>query len=375
LGAWGGIPQEEKNQREEVMIFPTGKVRHQNLMTSYTDLPALLSTLKSEGFSGTVEIEFSKDHGVLFVDAGEVINAEVKVNSNAKRMIGPEAIQHLLTLSGKKEGILNIYQLSPEQVALVASNLDHEVLFKGLSTDFTRLDRLLLKLKEEKHDGFIEILTRESRPVGVLFLQEGEPAGMFTVSESAPSVFGRKSIPTFVENAIKEGAIFNVCRRRGKSAQTDLAVAEGVVLEAMVPEGVTLEERGRGLHELIPIFEEVLSKAEQFVDGVSRKGRFLGAFKKTLLDKSDRYPFLDPFSGEFEYREGTISFTGDVKEKEFFKGVGECLLATLSQMDEELPKKKMLSLKLRAEIESTLEPHRETMKRLGLDSVLPSFFQ
>ena len=143
----------------------------------------------------------------------------------------------------------------------------------------------------------------------------------------------------------------------------------------MVPEGVTIEERGRGLDELIPIFEEVLSIAEQFVDGVSRKGRFLGAFKKTLLEKSDQYPFLDPFRGEFEYREGTISFTGDVKEKEFFRGVGECLLATLSQMDEELPKKKMLSLKLRVEIESTLEPHRETIKRLGLDSVLPSFFQ
>ena len=342
-------------------------------MTSYTDLSALLSTLKSEGFSGTVEIEFSKDHGVLFVDAGEVINAEAKVNSNAKRMIGAEAIQHLLTLSNKKEGILNIYQLSPEQVALVASNLDHEVIFKGLSTDFTRLDRLLLKLKEEKHDGFIEILTKENRPIGVLFLQEGEPAGMFTISESGPSVFGRKSISTFVENAIKDGAIFNVCRSQGKGARND-STAEGVVLESLVPKGMAPEEGGKGLSELIPIFEEVLSKAEKFTDGVSLKGRFLGAFRKTLLEKSDQYPFLDPFSGEFEYREGRISFGGDVREKDFFKGLGECLLATLSQLEEELPKKKMLSLKLRAEIESTLEPHRETMKRLGLDSVLPSFF-
>jgi hypothetical protein len=45
------------------MIFPKGKVRHQDLMTSYTDLPALLSTLKSEGFSGTIEIEFPENKG------------------------------------------------------------------------------------------------------------------------------------------------------------------------------------------------------------------------------------------------------------------------------------------------------------------------
>src|SRR4030042_3701330 len=110
---------------------------------------------------------------------------------DAKRMIGPEAIGSFQNFSTQKEGILNIYQLSPEQVALVASNLDHEVLFKGLSTDFTRLDRLLLKLKEEKHNGFIEILTKDHQAAGVLFLQEGEPADMFTTPASGPSIFGR----------------------------------------------------------------------------------------------------------------------------------------------------------------------------------------
>jgi hypothetical protein len=132
------------------MIFPKGKVRHQDLMTSYTDLPALLSTLKSEGFSGTIEIEFPGGKGVLFIDTGEVINAEAKVGVDSKRMIGPEAVQSLLTLSNQKDGVLNVYQLLPEQAAIVASNLNHEILFKELSTDFTRFDRLIMKLREEK---------------------------------------------------------------------------------------------------------------------------------------------------------------------------------------------------------------------------------
>jgi hypothetical protein len=33
----------------------------------------------------------------------------------------------------------------------------------------------------------------------------------------------------------------------------------------------------------------------------------------------------------------------------------------------------MLPLKLRAEIESSLEPHRDTIRQLGLESVIPSF--
>ncbi len=332
-------------------------------MTSYTDLPALLSTLKSEGFSGTIEIEFPEKKGVLFIDTGEIINAEAEVGADSKRMIGPEAVQCLLTLSKQKDGVLNVYRLSPEQAAIVASNLNHEIIFKELSTDFTRFDRLIMKLREEKHHGFIEVFTRDHQPMGVLFLQEGEPTEMFATSASGPSVFGRKSIPTFVENAVKAGAIFNVYRTLDKISKEEKNE------EKNVTGGV------EDLKELTLIFQEVLSKVENLVDGISQKGKFLGAFKKSLLEESDKYPFLDPFSSEFEYREGTVQFTGDAVDKDLAQGILECLRATLSQLAKELPQNKIFPLKLRAEIESSLKPYQETVKRLGIDAALSSFFK
>jgi hypothetical protein len=345
------------------MIFPKGKIRHQDLMTSYTDLPALLSTLKSEGFSGTIEIEFPEKKGVLFIDTGEIINAEAEVGADSKRMIGPEAVQCLLTLSKQKDGVLNVYRLSPEQAAIVASNLNHEIIFKELSTDFTRFDRLIMKLREEKHHGFIEVFTRDHQPMGVLFLQEGEPTEMFATSASGPSVFGRKSIPTFVENAVKAGAIFNVYRTLDKISKEEKKEEKNVT------------GRVEDLKELTLIFQEVLSKVENLVDGISQKGKFLGAFKKSLLEESDKYPFLDPFSSEFEYREGTVQFTGDAVDKDLAQGILECLRATLSQLAKELPQNKIFPLKLRAEIESSLKPYQETVKRLGIDAALSSFFK
>ena len=141
------------------MIFPRGEVRHQNLLTSYTDVSALLSALKSEGFSGILEIEFPEKRGTIFIDSGEVLNAAIKEEGGAERTIGKEGIQPFLTSTNQKNGVLNVYRLLPEHVALVTSHLQHEALFKELSTDYTRLDRLLLKLKEDKHNGFIEVLT------------------------------------------------------------------------------------------------------------------------------------------------------------------------------------------------------------------------
>ena len=341
------------------MIFPKGKVRHRDLLTSFTDLPALLSNLKSEGFSGTIEMEFPEMSGILLIDTGEVINAEAKGKGDSNRMIGSEAIQSLLSLSKQKDGLLNIYQFLPEQVATIAGNLQYEILYKELSTDFTRLDRLLLKLREEKHHGFIEVFNRNHEATGVLFLQEGEPIEMFTTSESGPSVFGRKSIPTFVENAGKDGAIFNVYRTQGKTSQAE--------------EPAPIKEDD--LKILLLIFQEVFSKVENLVDGISQKGMFLSALKKTLLEKANEYPFLDPFSGEFEYRGGKIQYKGEEKEEDFSKGMIECLRSTLYQVAQEIPKNKIFSSQLKGEIVASLKPHQETVKRLEIEAALTSMFK
>jgi len=340
------------------MIYPRGEVVHKNLLTAYTDLSALVATLKSEGFNGTLEIGFPENRGILLLGSGEIIDGEAKVGAEAKRVAGQEAVQALLSLSNQKNGVLSFYRLSPERVAIVAKNLRNEMVFKGLSTDFTRLEGLLLKLREEKHNGFIEVLTKGNQPMGVLFVEEGEPAEMYTLPESGPSVFGRKSIPIFVESVTKQGAIFNVYRSREKVSKKEKEKEEVVVTTG-----------GTGdLKELIPIFQDVLSRVEKWVDGVSQRGTFLRAFNRARMEKSGEYFFLDPFSGEFDYRDGTVRLTGETSEKDFARGILECLRASLPHLEKEFPKNRMLPLKLRAEIESSLEVHKEAMKRFGIDT-------
>lgn len=378
------------------MIYPRGEVIHKNLSTAFTDFNALLSTLKSADFSGIIEIEFPEHIGNIFVDSGQIINAEAKIGPDSKRIIGQEAIQTLLNLSKQKDGSINVYRLAPERVAIVASNLEHEILFKGLSTDFTRLDRLLLKLREEKHNGFIEVMTKEHQAMGVLFLEAGEPMDMFTTPESGPSVFGRKSISIFVENAIKQGAIFDVYKSEGKILRKDIKEAEKVKETKEIKdakevkeikelkeskEGQEIKEKkpsghGGDLKELIPILQEVLSKAEKVVDGASRrKGLFHKLFKESLIVRSGEFAFLDPFAGEFDYQAGTIQFTGETEAKDFTKGIVECLVSTLSLLEKELPKEKILPLKLKAGIESSLEQHHEALKRLGVEVATSSIFK
>ena len=350
------------------MIFPRGEVVHKDLSTAYTDLSALIATMKSEGFNGTIEIEFPENRGILFFSSGEIVDAEAKVGAEAKKFLGQEAVQALLNLAKKKNGALSIYRLTAERVAIVAKNLKNEIIFKGLSTDFTKLEGLLMKLREEKHNGFIEVLTKGNQPMGVLFLEEGEPVEMYTIPESGPSVFGRKSIPIFVESVTKEGAIFNVYRAQRKTPK-----AKEEKVRKIEEKPGAIEERAsigeeREPKEIIFVFQDILARVENWVDGTTQRGTFLKAFNRGRMEKSGEYFFLDPFSGEFEYRDGTIRFTGETSDKDFAKGVLECLRASLPHLEREFPKNKMLPLKLRAEIENSLELHAEAMKRFGIDT-------
>ena len=356
------------------MILPRGEVLHRNLSTAYTDFTALLSTLKTGDFSGIIEIEFPENKGTFFVDSGEIINAEARVENDSKRVVGQEAIQAVLTLSNQKDGVINVYRLAPERVAIAASNLQYEILFKGLSTDFTRLDRLLLKLREDKHNGFIEVLTKEKQAMGVLFLEGGEPVEMFTTPESGPSVFGRKSIPIFVENAIKQGAIFDVYKSQGKILKKETKGTETRETKEIKETKATGPRED--LKELMVILQEIIFQAEKLVDGSSRKkGLFHKIFKGSLVEKSEKFAFLDPFAGEFEYRDGTIEFTGEIGVKDFTTGIVECLVSTLSHLEKELPKDKILPLKLKAGIESSLEQQGEALKRLGVHAITSSIFK
>lgn len=352
---------------ETKMIFPRGEVVHKNLSTAYTDLSALLETLKLEGFYGAIEIDFPEGRGFLFLDHGEVINGEIQTETDSERVIGRDTVNLLLHLSKQKDGVVSIYRLLPEQVTLIANSLDHEILFKELSTQFIHLDQFLLKLKEEKHTGFIEVMSKEHQSMGVLFMEDGEPVEMFTTPKTGPSIFGRMSIPIFIENATKQGALFNVYGKRGETPAIQ-GVVRNEQKEFQADQNLTDQaEKGDDWKELLFLVKEFLSNSERLVDSLSSKGTFKKAFKKALIDRSEEYGFLDPFAGEFEYENGTIRFTGEARKEDFIRGVVECFRTALSHLEEGLPKEKMVSLKLKAGIESFLEHHRIALKRLEME--------
>jgi hypothetical protein len=389
------------------MIYPKGETIYQNLSTEYTDLPQLLSTLKQKGFSGIVEIDIAGKKGAFFMVSGEVINAASGVETDPPAIIGEGAVEKLLTLSSRSDGVLNVYQVPSIEVEFAASSLVRpESLFKDLSTDFVRLDQFIKKLQDEKLTGYIEIFPRKNRRAGKLSLKGGETVGLQITTESGvPTFFERDAIPPLLEEFVKQGSTFNVYRSKGFSMPVkgaDRVTSEAKKVTTEVKEHkferleeldikedeifeVKLEEKpapvkrpdviekqkvengaGNGRNEFLTGIQRIFLKMEKLMDGSLEKGGFQRAFKKACVEKSESYHFLDPFEGQFDYQGKKIYLDAKVGTEEFIVAIAECLNLTLSYIKQDLPKNAVLPPGLKGDIESTFKKYPDIIDLSGL---------
>ncbi|MEJ2100164.1 MAG: hypothetical protein P8X68_09315 [Desulfobacterales bacterium] len=70
------------------------------------------------------------------------------------------------------------------------------------------------------------------------------------------------------------------------------------------------------------MLEELLTLFEKVVDSKKKKRMdFQKLLKQKLVQHADRYAFLDPFAGEFEYIDQRIIFSGKASEAHLVDGV------------------------------------------------------
>jgi hypothetical protein len=338
------------------MILPKGPVVHENLRTVFVDLNSFLQTLKEDNFTGYVQVSFWDYEGILFLESGEIVNAIEE--SEDRRRGGEEAVENIILKSKQQDGRINVYRLAPEMVTILASTSMKEATYKELSTEFTSLDKLIEKLSKENHSGYIDIVLNDNRGGGIIFFQEGEIAEAVMTDEKfgGGKRYGKDMLNKIIEDVQTTGATFNVYRAglEGGSERTGIAQA--------------LEFQG-----VIEVMQEVIRTIEVLVDGLSaRKGSFRDSFKKARVEKSEDYPFLDPFAAEFEYSNGEIKFDGKISAEVFVRGLKECVDLTLDTITVSTNKDELYE-QIRSALKPIGEGFGEKIDAFGLKSIMPEF--
>jgi hypothetical protein len=196
----------------------------------------------------------------------------------------------------------------------------------------------------ERLDGFIDITIGAAQEGGILFFGGGDiVGGSFSwgpVHRESVAALRRR----LVEKTKKQGGVFQVCRISLDKAQ-----------DASMPPAAT-DEAPR---HVLRMLEEFLVIFETFYNGRREKGAdFNSLIRKKFVDNAERFAFLDPFAGEFDFSERRIRFSGEAADRELATGI---IVSTI-----ELAREIGVEQELRKYLSSWRRKYDETLARLDV---------
>jgi hypothetical protein len=288
-----------------MVVIPREKPVIENLNVYYLDIKKLLEHYQGEIGSGGVYFKSHAAEGVIFFDKDDLLNAfyeDKEVN-----LTGAEAVEHLLNAGGQSNFTVNIYQLSFDEVYFWASIPTAEKIYEGLSTEFTDLEGLIRKMSSEKLTGYIDVTIGNGQEGGLIFIINGTIMGGSYSWDNGEPEPSKKNQELLIRKTKESGATFNVCR---------------ILLSKMKAENESRTTYTRPSKAILMMLEELMVIFENAVSSQKRmKTDFTKLLKRKLVENAEKYDFLDPFAGEFEYANHKIAFSGAASDKELIKGV------------------------------------------------------
>jgi hypothetical protein len=335
------------------MLFPKNQVLHENLNTSFTQLDALLAELRSNQFTGYVQITGWEYKGILLFDTGRIINASEDAKGQSRQ--GPTAAAGIAVKGREKDNAISVYRLSAEVTQVLANLLVGEPIYKDLSSDLTGLDKLVAKLQSERLTGAINARSMKKQNAATILMRDGQVLECTLSSQG--NVTSGQILDKIIQAMLDDAALFTVYRTdMTRVYSPDLDLADSFARPGMMV-----------------LWQTVLQMVETTTDGSVKSGAFNSALRRACIGLATNYPFLDPFAGEFEYREGQIKFEGQATVAQFNAGLSQCLAQTVRELATQSATQDLLK-QLQTATTSLKEGSEFQLEQVGLTTALPEVF-
>jgi hypothetical protein len=122
--------------------------------------------------------------------------------------------------------------------------------------------------------------------------------------------------------------------------------------------------------DLKRLMAEIARTIEEAAQSVGRHDGFSMCLRAGQLKLADRYRFLDPFGGEFEYLGGEIVFVGNVTAQEFVEGFSEALKLAIQSVTQSTAYPERFRAYVAEDLKKLLAKNQAQFERFGLDDVI-----
>ena len=301
-----------------MIVFPMDKPVIRGIHASYVDLAKLVQYYQNKIGAGCLYCRSSHQTGVLFFASKKITSGFF--DGAQGHLEGATATDYLISvIASNSDLFLDIYEIDENRQSFWARLPFANPIHTNLSTAFTDLLKLLKKMTSEKLTGYIDIAMESPNADGRIFLIDGMYIGC-TMAENENNLQSSKTqLSELIKKAGKYQGIFNVYQVVESKAT--------VFPEARVDRGNPPQQ------QTLVIMAGLLQAAEKLITRSKQQlPDFQTLLKKQFVKNAEVYPFLDPFTGEFEYVDGAIVFSGQALEQVFVKGIFVSVQALFSAL-------------------------------------------
>jgi len=305
-----------------MIVIPKNMPVVVGLNSFYLNPARFVEHYSGEISTGGIHFLSGKAEGVIFIDDHAVLNGIFKDKSG--QLKGAEAVEHIIAHSANSNFTVAVYEIQPEYVHFW-SNLPHaEVMHSNLSTEFTDLKKLIMKMQSEKLTGYVEVTIRGLKEQGTVFLNMGNISGSLFPWNRKKLTNSRKDMEKLIATSQKSGGEFNVYQVKliDNSLEDTVDTSSETTSESAAP-GINITM----IEELLAIFENTFRADKK------KKGDFRTLLRRKFVEKADIYDFLDPFAAEFQYADGKIDYSGDAGTDILARGIVECIKELAEEVD------------------------------------------
>lgn len=341
--------------------LPYGQPIYKRLLSRFTSFSELMSFLEEENFTGYLELDSWEGSGKIILKEGEVTHVIMRTVQGLVE--GDPALKQIYRLVMQPDCFIDVYELPSSFTELVERFCHAELIYYHLDSRFTDLRKLLGKLHHQNHFGLVEVEFEKPKQLGIIYIKQGKIIKTQLVTETPKKTYSRDyPIRRLLDSASQKPALINVYRvsEKGEPQQSMAALRPKRATDSASPDG---KKNGNflKLKEVVSEIGELFSKLEILLGKLEKGLDFEYYVRRNQLELAEKYPFLDPFASEVEYKDGTLSlFVPPGRNERFLEGLRILVLMTLDTVTPFIPE---------SVFNQTCKQHLSLMKTLGIDSV------
>jgi len=306
-----------------MIIFPRLNQIINDLNSYYVDLPKLLEHYQGLVNSGCIYFKSISSEAIIYFDDENIINGVlIEKNKIIKEQL---AINNLIEGFNTKNYSISIYEISQDFVTFWANIYDSIIIKKNVLNNFNDLEILFKNYCIEKLTGSLEI-KNQANSLFIFFFLNGN---MFLSSSSEDN--WKLLDYKIILDKLKESCSLDINNTKliinikSTSLQQKILLANFV----NVNNNITSVNKSTSVEpplKFIELLQNLMILFEKYFDNNKKNREFFDKLlKKKFIEKVDKFVFLDPFSAEFEYIDGKITFTGSENHQNLANSVIECL--------------------------------------------------